>query len=73
MGCATPITAASATPGQPMAAFSRSIELIHSPPDLITSLERSVMTTEPSVSILQTSPVMNQSSSRNWLWPSPFM
>ena len=56
-----------------MAAFSRSIELIHSPPDLITSFERSVITTEPSVSILQTSPVMNQSSSRNWLWPSPFM
>ena len=56
-----------------MAAFSRSIELIHSPPDLITSLERSVITTEPSVSILQTSPVWNQSSSTNWLLPSPFM
>ncbi|MNC87167.1 hypothetical protein D3C83_28710 [compost metagenome] len=43
LGWATPITAASATPGQLMAAFSRSIELIHSPPDLITSFERSVI------------------------------
>ena len=40
---ATPITAASATAGCATATFSRSIELIHSPPDLITSLERSVI------------------------------
>src|SRR5436305_3342128 len=33
-GCGTPITAASATAGQPTAKFSTSIELIHSPPDL---------------------------------------
>ena len=42
-GCGRPITAASAISGWPMAAFSRSIELIHSPPDLITSLLRSTM------------------------------
>ena len=36
------ITAASATPGCPMARFSISMVLIHSPPDLTTSLERSV-------------------------------
>mmetsp|Transcript_36257 Transcript_36257/g.93491 ORF Transcript_36257/g.93491 Transcript_36257/m.93491 type:complete len:260 (-) Transcript_36257:688-1467(-) len=40
--------------------FSRSIEEIHSPPDLITSLERSLMTMAPSSSILATSPVINQ-------------
>src|SRR5439155_445734 len=33
-GCGRPITAASATSGWPIAAFSSSIELIHSPPDL---------------------------------------
>ncbi len=43
VGCATAITAASATAGWPMMAFSRSTELIHSPPDLITSFERSVI------------------------------
>ena len=43
-----PIAAASATPGQPTAAFSSSIELIHSPPDLITSLARSVICIVPS-------------------------
>ena len=42
-GCVTPITAASATLGWPTARFSRSIEEIHSPPDLITSLARSVI------------------------------
>ena len=42
-GCRTPITAASCTPGCATAMFSRSMELIHSPPDLITSLERSVI------------------------------
>ena len=35
--------AAIATQGCAMAMFSRSIEPIHSPPDLITSFERSVM------------------------------
>ena len=40
-GCGTAITAASATAGWPMIAFSRSTELIHSPPDLIRSLVRS--------------------------------
>ena len=43
LGWRTPITAASATLGWPTARFSRSIEEIHSPPDLITSLERSVI------------------------------
>ena len=42
-GWRTPITAASAIAGCAMAMFSRSIELIHSPPDLITSFERSVI------------------------------
>ena len=40
--------------------FSRSIELIHSPPDLITSLLRSVICMKPSASIAATSPVGNQ-------------
>ena len=39
-GWAMPITAASAIAGWATAMFSRSIELIHSPPDLMTSLER---------------------------------
>ena len=43
LGWATPITAASAAFGWPAAMFSISIELIHSPPDLITSLARSVI------------------------------
>ena len=38
----TPTTAASATSGCPMRVFSRSTEEIHSPPDLMTSLARSV-------------------------------
>ncbi len=42
-GWGTPMTAASAMAGWPTATFSRSMELIHSPPDLITSLERSVI------------------------------
>src|ERR1700735_5184396 len=40
-GCGTPITAASRTPGWHIRAFSRSTELIHSPPDLMRSLLRS--------------------------------
>src|SRR5262249_10846373 len=37
------ITAASATAGCPISAFSSSTEEIHSPPDLITSFERSLI------------------------------
>ncbi len=47
-GCGTAITAQLAMPGCAMAMFSRSIELIHSPPDLIRSLARSVMVRKPS-------------------------
>ena len=54
--------AASATPGCAIATFSMSIELIHSPPDLITSLLRSVICRKPSGSIVATSPVGNQPS-----------
>ena len=43
-----PMAAASATRGRPTAVFSSSIELIHSPPDLMTSLERSVICIVPS-------------------------
>ena len=57
-----PIAAASATPGQPTAAFSSSIELIHSPPDLITSLARSVIWIVPSGWITAMSPVSNHCS-----------
>ena len=46
-GWAIPITAASATAGCAMIAFSSSTELIHSPPDLIRSLVRSAMRMEP--------------------------
>ncbi len=74
-GGSTPITAASATAGCATAAFSRSIELIHSPPDLITSLERSVICMKPSASMVATSPVGNQSSpfssARSGSPPSP--
>ncbi len=52
--------AAIATAGWDTATFSISIELIHSPPDLITSLLRSVMCMKPSGSIVATSPVGNQ-------------
>ena len=43
LGWLTPITAASATSGWPMIAFSSSTELIHSPPDFTTSLVRSTI------------------------------
>jgi hypothetical protein len=46
-----------------MTVFSSSIELIHSPPDLITSFVRSVIATYPCASIVATSPVSNQPSS----------
>ena len=45
-----------------IAAFSMSMEEIHSPPDLMTSLLRSVMRMKPSGSTLATSPVLNQLS-----------
>ena len=57
-----PIAAASATPSKPTAAFSSSIELIHSPPDLITSFDRSVICIVPSLWSAATSPVSNQFS-----------
>src|SRR5437762_2354492 len=44
-GCETATTAASFTAGWPIRAFSISTELIHSPPLLIRSLDRSVMRT----------------------------
>ena len=58
----TPMTAASITSGWAMMAFSSSIEEIHSPPDLITSLARSVSVTKPSGSMVPTSPVRSQPS-----------
>ena len=61
-GCGTAMTAALATPGQPIAMFSTSIELIHSPPDLIRSLVRSTMIRNPSGVMRATSPVPNQPS-----------
>ena len=64
-GCLTPITAASAISGCAIARFSSSIELIHSPPDLMTSLERSVICMKPSASMVATSPVKNQPSGRS--------
>ncbi len=45
LGWGTAITAASATAGWLISAFSRSCELIHSPPDLMRSLVRSVILT----------------------------
>ena len=59
------MTAASATAGWAMRAFSRSTELIHSPPDLIKSLVRSLMRTKPISSTLATSPVRSQPSAVN--------
>ena len=47
-GSGTPTTEASMTSGWAMRAFSRSTELIHSPPDLMTSLARSVSSRKPS-------------------------
>src|SRR4029077_10119391 len=45
LGCGAAITAASCTAGWATIAFSTSTELIHSPPDLIRSLVRSVIFT----------------------------
>ena len=61
------MTAASCTAGCAMAMFSRSMELIHSPPDLMTSLLRSVMNMKPSASMAATSPVGNQPGSPSTL------
>ena len=57
-----PITAASCTDGCAISSFSRSTEEIHSPPDLITSLIRSVMVKKPRSSSVPTSPVRSQPS-----------
>jgi hypothetical protein len=61
-----PMTAASATAGCAMTAFSRPTEEIHSPPDLITSLDRSVRVRNPSGEMRPTSPVRSQPS-----WNAP--
>src|ERR1700722_698720 len=61
-GCFTPMTAAAATAGWPMAAFSRSIELIHSPPVLMRSLTRSRICMTPRASMVAMFPVGNQPS-----------
>ena len=57
-----PITAAIATAGWAMAALSSSMELIHSPPLLITSFTRSRMVSTPLASMVAMSPVGNQPS-----------
>ncbi len=61
----TATTAASATSGWDISAFSSSTEEIHSPPDLMTSLARSVRVRKPSGEIVPTSPVFSQPSSLN--------
>src|ERR1017187_142379 len=58
----TPITTASSTSGCAIRWFSSSIEEIHSPPDLITSLARSVIWMNPFASTTPTSPVRSQPS-----------
>ena len=61
-GSGTPTTAASATSGCAMMLFSRSTELIHSPPDLMTSLARSDIWMKPLGSTEATSPVLSHPS-----------
>ena len=56
------MTAAMATAGWRPAASSRSMELIHSPPDLMRSFTRSVICMTPSGWSTATSPVGNQPS-----------
>jgi hypothetical protein len=58
----TATTAASTTFEWPISRFSNWTEEIHSPPDLITSLARSVMVMKPSASMVPTSPVRSQPS-----------
>mmetsp|Transcript_14548 Transcript_14548/g.36955 ORF Transcript_14548/g.36955 Transcript_14548/m.36955 type:complete len:270 (-) Transcript_14548:781-1590(-) len=60
LGCGIATTAAIATSSNAEMWFSMSIEEIHSPPDLITSFDRSVMTMAPPLSSFATSPVMSQ-------------
>src|SRR5439155_1757016 len=62
LGAAAPITAAPSTSGCAMRAFSSSTEEIHSPPDLMTSLARSVIWMKPLASTVPTSPVRSQPS-----------
>ncbi|CAM5633411.1 hypothetical protein SGLAM104S_08672 [Streptomyces glaucescens] len=62
----TATTAASATSGWDISAFSSSTEEIHSPPDLMTSLARSVRVRKPSGEMVPTSPVFSQPSSLNF-------
>ena len=62
-GSGTPMTLASTTSGCAIKWFSSSTELIHSPPDLITSLARSVICTKPWALTDPTSPVRSQPSS----------
>ncbi|MDT4876368.1 hypothetical protein FQZ97_1118030 [compost metagenome] len=62
LGWRAAMQAAINTAGCAMAMFSMSIDPIHSPPDLITSLARSVMFMKPSASMVATSPVGNQPS-----------
>src|SRR5699024_3274411 len=56
LGCSNPTTAAWFTLGWPTMAFSISIDDIHSPPDLITSLSRSVILMKQYSSMVATSP-----------------
>jgi len=65
-------TAASTTPGMAMMAASMSTEEIHSPPDLIRSLVRSVMTKYPSGDPMAMSPVSNHPSSVKLVAPCPW-
>mmetsp|Transcript_17504 Transcript_17504/g.39663 ORF Transcript_17504/g.39663 Transcript_17504/m.39663 type:complete len:299 (-) Transcript_17504:794-1690(-) len=60
LGCGTATTEAMDTPSIAAMWFSRSMEEIHSPPDLMTSLDLSLMIIAPSLSIYATSPVMSQ-------------
>src|SRR5439155_9247041 len=64
-GCGTAMTAASSTLGWSMIIVSTSMDEIHSPPDLMRSLVRSVICTYPSGSMDATSPVRNQPSAVN--------
>src|SRR5699024_4903620 len=64
LGSGTPITATSATAGCSSRWFSTSTDEIHSPPDLMTSLARSVSCRNPSGLMYPTSPVRSQPSSK---------
>mmetsp|Transcript_27561 Transcript_27561/g.66430 ORF Transcript_27561/g.66430 Transcript_27561/m.66430 type:complete len:301 (+) Transcript_27561:316-1218(+) len=58
LGCGMATTQDISTSGNSVIWFSMSMELIHSPPDLMTSLERSQIMNAPSSSTRTTSPVM---------------